>query len=129
VTVEDDVAIARLLFEIAERRDVEAYLEHVHPEVEWRPLSGERDVYRGHEGIREFFRERAAEGESATPSAQRFSAEGELVVVVGSVRRTSRGGLADSSVAWLLRLSEGKLIEMRAFPNEREAREAARARG
>lgn len=125
MSTEEDLATARLLFEIAGRRDVEAYLEHVHPDVEWHPLSGREEVYRGHEGIREFFRERSAEGESATPSAQRFSVEGEHVVVVGSVRRVSRGGLADSSVAWLLRMSEGKLIEMRAFRNEREARAAA----
>ena len=44
------------------RRDVEAMLEQLDPEVEWHSalsilLSGKRTVYRGHRGVREWFRE------------------------------------------------------------------------
>jgi ketosteroid isomerase-like protein len=123
--VPDNTAIARRLFELAERRDVPGYLEYMHPDVELYPLTGARDVYRGHEGVREFFRERMGEGLSTTPSTHRFVAEGDTVVVIGSVRRISRGGLADSSVAWVLRMVDGKLRDLRAYTSEREALEAA----
>jgi len=44
------------------RRDVEAMLEEVDADVEWHPailgsLRGEAAVYRGHEGVRELFRD------------------------------------------------------------------------
>jgi ketosteroid isomerase-like protein len=38
-------------------RDIEAMVEEVDPEVEWRPAWGEAAVYRGHEGVRKLFRE------------------------------------------------------------------------
>ena len=43
------------------RRDVEALLQELAPEVEWHPvleglLGGEATVYRGHEGVRELLR-------------------------------------------------------------------------
>ena len=44
------------------RRDVDAMLEELHPEVEWHSalsilLSGSPTVYRGHAGVGEWFRE------------------------------------------------------------------------
>jgi hypothetical protein len=44
------------------RRDIEALLEELDPNVEWHPalavlLGGEQTVFRGHEGVRESIRE------------------------------------------------------------------------
>ena len=48
--------------EAGNRRDVEALLEELEPEVEWHPalpvlVGGEATVYRGHEGVREMLRD------------------------------------------------------------------------
>jgi SnoaL-like domain len=47
--------------EASNRRDIEALLDTLDPEVEWSPafpvlLGGESKVYRGHDGVREMFR-------------------------------------------------------------------------
>jgi hypothetical protein len=47
--------------ETSNRRDIQALVETLDPEVEWSPafpvlLGGEAKVYRGHDGIREIFR-------------------------------------------------------------------------
>jgi SnoaL-like domain len=44
------------------RRDIEGLIEELHPAVEWRDvfglmLGGEARMYRGHEGVRELFRD------------------------------------------------------------------------
>jgi ketosteroid isomerase-like protein len=57
------------------QQDIEAILEVLDPEVEWRPavqkmLGGEATVYRGHEGIREMLRDLS---ETLTKSTSSFS--------------------------------------------------------
>ena len=46
----------------AERRDIDAFLDEVDGDVEWQPvlpvlLGGEATMYRGHQGVRDLFRE------------------------------------------------------------------------
>lgn len=58
----DNVALFRRVSDAYNRRDVDAFLELAHPEVEWHPafqvlLGGEAAVYRRHDGMRQRFRE------------------------------------------------------------------------
>jgi ketosteroid isomerase-like protein len=63
------------------RRDVEAMLEELDPEVEWHSalsilLSGKATVYRGHDGVREWFRE-LDDASTRSMSSTRTSATSE----------------------------------------------------
>src|SRR5512134_1265214 len=59
---EENVEAFRRAVQAANRRDVEALLEEVDPEVEWHPgmaaqIGGEATVYRGREGVRKLWRD------------------------------------------------------------------------
>ena len=56
---EENVEVMRQIAAAWNRRDLEAYLELVDPEVEWRAFTAriEGAVYRGHEGVRRWWKD------------------------------------------------------------------------
>ena len=58
---EENVEIVRRMMDAWSRRDLEAAIEMLHPEIEWRPTltpgGPEGTVYRGVDGIRDWFGE------------------------------------------------------------------------
>lgn len=54
----DAAEVARRSFDAIERGDIEAFLEHVHPRVEFNSLIADADArtFRGHGGVREWWR-------------------------------------------------------------------------
>ena len=114
------------------RRDVEAVLATVDPEVEWHPLlpvllEGEATVYRGHEGVRELVREL----DEAFPDLQSELSEvrdlGEQVLAIGQLRGRGkeRGVKTKSDIVWLAELKNGKGVRIREYLDPDEALEAA----
>ncbi|HEX2358925.1 MAG TPA: nuclear transport factor 2 family protein [Solirubrobacterales bacterium] len=58
----ENVEIFRRIADAYNRRDVEAMVEELHPEIEWQPLpqvllGGEATLYRGREEVRKGIRE------------------------------------------------------------------------
>jgi ketosteroid isomerase-like protein len=114
------------------RRDVEALLEELDPEVEWHPallvpLEGEPTVYRGHEGIREFFRDvddvlAEIEGEYSE-----IRDLGNRVVGIGRLRMRGRGSGAEteSPLANVTDFENGKVRRIRTYLDPGEALKAA----
>ena len=114
------------------RRDVEALLEELHPEIEWRPLlpvllGGEAAVYRGHEGARQGIRE--LEEAFAEIRAEPFEVRdlGERVLAIGHLRgRGKESGVeTESAIAWLVDFADGKVVRIREYVDPDEALEAA----
>jgi len=105
-------------------------LECVDPELEWRTAADHR-LYRGHDGVREFFRRRQSESERLEAPLQRVVEVGEgKVLAVGRLRIMRPGrGLADSPGVWIFQISGGRIIRIEAYPSEREAMQALPARG
>ena len=59
---QENVETTRAGLDAWSRRDIEALIELLHPEVEWHPalqrlVGGEAAVYRGHDGVRELMRD------------------------------------------------------------------------
>ena len=59
---QENVEIVRRVSDAYNRRDVEAMLDELHPDIEWHPwlqiqLGGGATVYRGHQGVRKGIRE------------------------------------------------------------------------
>ena len=114
------------------RRDVEAMLEELDPEVEWHPLlqvllGGEATVYRGHEGVRELL------GDLYEAFAE-FQAEqsevrdlGERVVAIGCFRGRGKqsGAKTESPIGWVVEFKNGKAVRVRDYVDPKDALEAA----
>jgi ketosteroid isomerase-like protein len=108
-------------------RDIEAMVEEVDPEVEWRPAWGEAAVYRGHEGVRKLFRELDDVLDELHLEYSETRDLGDRVVAIGRVRMRGRGSGAEteSPLATVVDLKNGKAIRVRTYLNPREALEAA----
>jgi ketosteroid isomerase-like protein len=114
------------------RRDVDALLEELDPEVEWHSalstvLSGEATVYRGHDGVREWFRELDdALGEIYVEYSD-IRDLGDRVVAIGRIRTRGResGVETESPLAAVSDLRNGKAVRVRTYLDPKEALEAA----
>lgn len=104
------------------RRDVEALLDELDPEVEWRPslpvlLGGDETVYRGHDGARKLLRdldEVLAERQLDLPEIRD---EGDRVVAKGSlrIRGKSSGALTESPFTWVAEFKNGRSFRIRTY--------------
>jgi ketosteroid isomerase-like protein len=104
------------------RRDVEAMLEDADPEIEWQPgilagLGGDESVYRGHEGVREGFRdlfETLGEIHLDYPEIQDL---GDRVVGIGRIRArgTESGVETESPHATVVVYQNGMAIRVRSY--------------
>ena len=129
---QENVEIFKRAIDAYNRRDVEALLETLDPEVEWHsalmiPLGGKAAVYRGHEGIRKLFRdldEVLDEWQAEFPQIRDL---GDWVVAIGCVRTRGRGSGAEteSPLASVSAIKNGKAVEVRTYLDPQEALKAA----
>jgi ketosteroid isomerase-like protein len=129
---QENVEIVRRMADAYNRRDVEAMLDELQPEIEWRPwlqvqLGGGATVYRGHQGVREGIRD----GEDAFSEVQAELSEvrdlGQRVVAIGHLRGRGKGSgaMTESTLAWIVEFKSGKVIRVREYLDPKEALEAA----
>ena len=115
------------------RRDVEAYLDELDPEVElhlslFAMLGGSSTVFHGHEGAREYMRdldETFAEFQLAEISEIRDL--GEQVLAFGRLqgRGLESEAEVESPVAYVIELKDGRITRLEDFFDPSEALEAA----
>jgi ketosteroid isomerase-like protein len=114
------------------RRDVDAFLEELDPEVEWHPglpalLGGEATVGRGHEGARALLRDVY---EALAVFQLEISQVRELddrIVAIGRMHARGRESGAETESPWnyLVRFKNGKATLIRTYLDPKEALEAA----
>ena len=130
-TVADrNVQVARETFEAICGRDIERLLALYAPDIEFEPLTGlevESRGYHGHGGVRRYFDEAAQVWEEMLPHADDVRTHGDQVLILGgcAVRGRGSGALADSPMAWVLTIRDGKVTRHRAYRTRGEAFEAA----
>ena len=129
---QENVEAFKRATDAANRRDIEAMLEDLDPDVEWHPaiaalLGGKATMYRGHEGVREWFRDQEEAFAEVRIDYSEIRDVGERVVGIGRLRTRgkSSGAETESPVAWVIELKNGKAIHARAYLEPREALEAA----
>ena len=114
------------------RRDVEALLPELDPEVEWHSailigMAGKGTVHRGHEGIRDFFGD--LEGTLSLFQAEYSEIRdlGDQIVALGRIRTrgAASGAEFESPLASVVDLRNGKALRVRTFLDHQEALEAA----
>ncbi len=110
---EDREQLFRDIYDGFNRRDVDAVLAALHPDVDW-PNAWEGGRVRGHAEVREYWRRQFAE---IDPSVEpvRFDAtgDGRIAVTVHQVVRALDGSLlADREVTHVYTLRDGLVVRM-----------------
>lgn len=102
-------------------------LECADPELEWRAAADGR-LYRGHEGVREFFERQSAAQRLDVPLQRVREVGPGRVLAVGRLRVIRPGrGLSDSPGVWAFYVNDGRISRIEAHGTEREALAALRA--
>ena len=127
----DDVETLRQGYEAFARGDVEAVLERLDRDVDWRPaiapILGVETV-RGRDAVRDFLTRDLFDGFDefrAEPLAYEDLGDAVLVTVRYVGRGESSGLEIDQTFTTLYRLRDGKTVSMRDYSTRSEAVEAA----
>lgn len=124
----DPVSVVRSLWAAFNTGGIEQMLDWIHPDAEWHTYLGSEDVYRGHDGIRRYYRE--VTGRASTASATEYSIREveDAILVSGSLQIVEPGGaIAQRQVHWVYWVAEDKVIRAASFAFREEALDAARA--
>jgi ketosteroid isomerase-like protein len=111
--------------------DLHGLLSGVHPKAEYRAatqqaIEGEGSVFRGYDGIRRWFRELHDLYEDLETEILEVRDLGDRVVVLFLVRGrgTGSGVTLEQSLAQVVKLRQGKVIEIREYFSREDAFEA-----
>jgi ketosteroid isomerase-like protein len=128
----DNFELMRRGLDAYNRRDVEAMLELVDPDVEWYAaldvlLGGDETVYRGYDGIRALFAtidETFSELEAEVTEVRDLD---DRLVAIGRLRTRGRrsGAETTSDVGWLIEFGDRRVRKVRTFLDSADALEAA----
>jgi hypothetical protein len=128
---QENVEIVRGAGEAWQRGGIDAMLEFLDPDIEWRvrPDLPDSGTYRGHEGVRRLFArfEEMLEDQGYEP--QEYIDAGDLVVM--PLHWWGRGRLSRAEVAerrgetWVFTVRGGRIAAVHEYRHKREALEAA----
>ena len=126
-----DVDVIREAFERWNRRDIDYWIRHAHPEVEvwskYATLDEGGEPYRGHKGMREWRAEIDRNYELHEALVDDVRAVGDNVLVLGSVRcrGTASGAELNYPFGWVCEMRDGALLRMLFYSSHAQAVEAA----
>jgi ketosteroid isomerase-like protein len=129
---EENVESLKRANEAGNRRDIEALLEELDPEVEWHPsmqalLGGGQPVYRGHGGVRAMFRDFYDAFAEIHLEFSEIRDLGDRIVAIGHLRTRGKGSGAETESPWggVSEYKNGKLIRIRTYLDRNQALKAA----
>jgi ketosteroid isomerase-like protein len=126
MAVSRNVELVRRSFEAMSTWDVDELLRLYATDVEFLPLTGtlvESGGYQGHEGVREYFAEARELWDVLVPEGHEYEDLGDRVLVAGRCRVRGRASGAESNpaCAWVVGVSEGKIVSHRTCATYDEA--------
>jgi ketosteroid isomerase-like protein len=122
-----DVETARKAWDALMRRDLDAFLERVDPEVEFNSLVAEAEggIYRGHDGVREWWNKMDDALGGLSYEVVEFADAGEGAVIVKLVASANVSDVNVEQTMWqALDIRAGRSIWWGVFRTEGEARAA-----
>jgi ketosteroid isomerase-like protein len=125
----ENVEVIRASYEALNRRDYDAWLSNMHPDIELHELASSPDaaIYRGHSGARKWVENTADEAwEEFRIDPEQFTEADDFVIV--SVRLSMRGRGSsvplEARLFHVIEMSEGKGRRVWGYQSEDEALEA-----
>ena len=126
LTAETPTAIVRELWAAFNRGGVDEMLTFIAEDAEWHTYLGSRDVYRGHEGIRNYFDDVAGKAVDTTVTEYSIREVGDAVLVAGSLHTVeATGALAQRQIHWVYWVEAGKVQRAASFALREPALAAA----
>ena len=128
---QENVEVVRRLWNAAERRDDQAVYALYDPAIVWETgNTGPLDAgghYRGHAGVRQFFRDWLEAFGAYSAHAETFIEAGDQVIVCYRVSgRGKESGIDIEMLRWnVYGIKEGLVVRVESFATEAEALEAA----
>jgi ketosteroid isomerase-like protein len=120
-----DIEVVKAAFAAFAARDLEAVLALAAPDIEFSAVTGEHagrtDPYRGHEGLRQYFRDVASVWEELRLTPREFRTHGDLILVTGKVAARSRSRTVSGSTGWIWRVRDGKVTYGRVYASAADA--------
>jgi ketosteroid isomerase-like protein len=127
----EDVEAFKRGLDTFNRRDIEALLEELDPEVEWHPalpvlVGGEATVYRGHGGVREMLRDLDEAFAETHVEIWEIRDLGNRLVAIGRTRARGKESGAETESPWagVAEYKDGRAIRIRTYLDPKEALEA-----
>jgi ketosteroid isomerase-like protein len=126
-----DIELVKAAFAAFAARDLETVLALADPEIELTAPTGEQagrtEPYRGHDGLREYFRDVAGVWEELRLTPREFREQGGLILVTGKVSARSRSRTVTGSTGWVWRVRDGKIVYVRVYASAADATAALEA--
>ena len=127
---QENVEVVECLAPAFNRRDLTAFLDLLAPDVEWIPILGvlEGRAYRGHEEVRRWIEDLAADWAVFEVYYDELHDLGDRVLALGGWRgrgRASNVELGDQPATWLMDLEDGKVVRLQTFTDREEALKVA----
>jgi ketosteroid isomerase-like protein len=125
LVIATDIEVVRATFAAFAARDLRAVLALSDPDIEFTAVTGAHagrtDPYRGHEGLRQYFRDVADVWEELRLTPREFREEGDLILVTGKVSARSRSRTVTGSTGWIWRVRNGKVTFGRVYASAADA--------
>jgi ketosteroid isomerase-like protein len=120
-----DIDVVKAMFAAFADRDLERVLGLAHQDIEFTAVTGEQagrtEPYRGHAGMRQYFRDVTAVWEELRLTPREFRESGDLILVTGKVSARSGSRTVTGSTGWVWRVREGKVVYVRVYASAADA--------
>jgi ketosteroid isomerase-like protein len=123
--------VVKAVFAAFAKRDLDGVLDVIDPEMEFTAvtadLAGRTEPYRGHEGMREYFRDVAVVWDDLRLNPREFRVVGDSILVTGRVTARSPSRIVEGSTGWVFRVRDGRVVYGRVYGSARDAEQAVGA--
>ena len=120
-----DIEVVREVFVAFAARDVEGVLALVDPDVVFTAVTGgvvgKAEPYRGHEGMREYFRDVADVWDELVLTPREFRQVGDAILVTGKVNARSPARVVSGTAGWVWRVRDGRVVYGHVYPSAADA--------
>ena len=117
----DNLALARRVFDWLEDQDVESVLSALHPDVRARPAINGGALLEGRDAVTEWWRDRVAADDEFEVRPLDFEESGDCVIVRGYVRHREGRTLAENQAFWLFGFRDGMIDRLESHPTRDSA--------
>ena len=125
LVIATDIEVVKATFAAFAARDLQAVLALSDPEIEFTAVTGEHagrtDPYRGHDGMRQYFRDVASVWEELRLTPREFREAGDMILVTGKVSARSRSRTVTGSTGWIWKVRDGKVVYVRVYASAADA--------
>jgi ketosteroid isomerase-like protein len=123
-----DIDVVKEVYAAFAVRDLERVEAVLDPDVVFVAVTGgligRTEPYRGHEGMREYFRDVARIWDELVLTPREFEEVGDAILVTGRVSARSPSRMISGSTGWVWRVRSGLVVYVRVYASAAEARAA-----